>query len=94
MKMNKYFNIFCAFVILAIVSCVSVYADEIKVVFTGQSYAMLYPCSCPMAPNGGVARRAALIKKLRAAGPNVLVVEAGSSVAMVPALRMAAISSA
>ncbi|OIO35325.1 MAG: hypothetical protein AUJ74_06920 [Candidatus Omnitrophica bacterium CG1_02_44_16] len=81
MKMNKYFNIFCAFVILAIVSCVSVYADEIKVVFTGQSYAMLYPCSCPMAPNGGVARRAALIKKLRAAGPNVLVVEAGSSVA-------------
>ncbi|MEK7850161.1 MAG: hypothetical protein AAB213_05050 [Candidatus Omnitrophota bacterium] len=81
MKMNKCFRKFCACFALVIVSCASVYAEEIKIVFTGQAYAMLYPCSCPMAPNGGVARRAALIKKLRAAGPNVLVVEAGSSMA-------------
>jgi hypothetical protein len=81
MKMNKCFGIFCACLALVIVSCASVYADEIKVVFTGQAFAMLYPCSCPMAPDGGVARRASLIKKLRAVGPNVLVVEAGSSMA-------------
>lgn len=81
MKMNKCFRIFCVSLALAIVSCVAVHAEEIKIVFSGQSYAMLYPCSCPMAPDGGVARRAALIKKLRAAGPNVLVVEAGSSMA-------------
>jgi len=73
---------------MAIVSCASSYAEEIKIVFSGQAYAMLYPCSCPMAPNGGVARRATLIKKLRATGAvagvtssNVLVVEAGSSMA-------------
>ncbi|MFH0940613.1 MAG: hypothetical protein V1840_02015 [Candidatus Omnitrophota bacterium] len=79
--MKKCFRIFAVVFALVIVSCGCVYAGEIKVVFTGQSYAMLYPCFCPMAPNGGVARRAALIKKLRAAGPNVLVVEAGSSMA-------------
>ena len=56
-------------------------AEEIKIIFTGQSYAMLYPCSCPHEPDGGVLRRATVIKKIRAEAKNVIAVEAGSSLA-------------
>ncbi|HAJ56690.1 MAG TPA: hypothetical protein DCL35_02845 [Candidatus Omnitrophica bacterium] len=56
-------------------------AKEVKIVFTGQSYAMLYPCQCPHEPDGGVARRAAMFKKLRSGTPDVVFVEAGSSLA-------------
>ncbi len=54
-------------------------AREVKIVFTGQSYAMLYPCQCPVDPDGGIARRAASIKDIRAASPDAVFVEAGSS---------------
>lgn len=57
------------------------FAREIKIVFTGQSYAMLYPCTCPIEPDGGVARRATLIKKIRSSSPDTIVVEAGNSFA-------------
>ena len=53
--------------------------EEIKIVFTGQSYSMLYPCSCPMNPEGGVARRATVINGLRAVSKDAVVVEAGAS---------------
>ena len=58
-----------------------IFAEEIKIVFTGQSYAMMFPCTCPTEPDGGVARRAALIKKIRGSSKNVIVVEAGNSFA-------------
>ncbi len=51
---------------------------EIGIFFTGQSYAALYPCVCPGARAGGVARRAAALKAARAREPNLLVVEAGA----------------
>ena len=66
-------------VALFFIACSSgLFAEEVKVVFTGQSYASLYPCHCPYSPEGGVARRATSIKNLRQQSKNVLVVEVGS----------------
>jgi hypothetical protein len=62
----------------------SALAKEVKIAFTGQAYSMLYPCSCPHEPDGGVARRATLFKKLRAGSPDIIFVEAGSSFASGP----------
>ncbi len=59
----------------------SLFAKEVKVVFTGQAYSSLYPCSCFPESDGGVARRATLLKTLRVASKDVVVVEAGSSFA-------------
>ncbi|MFH1691390.1 MAG: hypothetical protein ABIC68_02285 [Candidatus Omnitrophota bacterium] len=54
-------------------------AQEVKVVFTGQSYAALYPCNCPFDRVGGLSRRASVISKIRSESKDVIVVEAGSS---------------
>jgi len=54
------------------------YAKEITILYTGSTHAMLYPCSCPIETDGGVARRAALVKALRKKNPNTLLVDAGS----------------
>lgn len=59
-------------------------AEELKIVFTGQSYAMLYPCECPREPDGGLSRRAVFLKKVRASSKNVLVLEAGATFASGP----------
>lgn len=59
-------------------------AEELNIVFTGQSYAALYPCNCRMEPEGGVARRATLIRDVRKQMKNVLVLEVGSSLASGP----------
>ncbi len=74
---------FLVFVLLFLCSS-SLFAEELKIIFTGQSYASLYPCSCPGEQDGGIARRATLIKKLRSASKNVLVLEVGSSFASGP----------
>lgn len=55
-------------------------AQELYLAFSGQSYAALYPCDCEMTPDGGVSRRASVIKAARNTFPRFLVVEAGSSV--------------
>ncbi|MBL7196488.1 MAG: bifunctional metallophosphatase/5'-nucleotidase [Candidatus Omnitrophica bacterium] len=55
--------------------------DKITILISGQSHASLYPCHCPSAPVGGVARRATLIKNIRNEEKNVLVLEAGGSFA-------------
>lgn len=71
----------CGFVlgIFLLTSCsFDLFAEEVKVVFTGQSFASLYPCHCPHAPEGGVSRRATMIKNLRQTSKNVLVLEVGS----------------
>jgi len=52
-------------------------AKEITILYSGETHAMLYPCSCPIEPDGGVSRRAALIKELRKINPNALVVDSG-----------------
>lgn len=53
-------------------------AEEINILFTGSTHAMLYQCNCPRYKDGGVARRATLIKQIRAARPNPLLLDAGS----------------
>jgi len=52
-------------------------AQEITILYTGETHAMLYPCNCPKEPDGGVARRAALIKQLKKDNPDTLVLDSG-----------------
>src|SRR4030042_1321919 len=54
------------------------YAKEITILYTGETHAMLYPCSCPKEIDGGVSRRATLIKQLRKENPDALVLDSGS----------------
>jgi len=52
-------------------------AQEIIILYTGETHAMLYPCNCPKDPDGGVARRATLIKQLKKDNPDTLVLDSG-----------------
>jgi hypothetical protein len=55
------------------------YAHEFTLVYTGNSYATLYPCgSCPASVGGGISRRAAKIKDTKAKIKNVLVIDGGN----------------
>ncbi|MDD5594857.1 MAG: metallophosphatase [Candidatus Omnitrophica bacterium] len=67
--------IFSLFALLFTSTC---YAKEITILFTGDTHAMLYPCSCPFEPDGGVARRATLISQMRKSNPNLLLLDSGS----------------
>jgi predicted DCC family thiol-disulfide oxidoreductase YuxK len=59
--------------------CLSVYAQRLTLVYTGNSYSSLYPCGrCPASVGGGVTRRATTIKNIREQRPNVLVLDAGN----------------
>ena len=72
------FVIWIAFVICALLFIVdSSYAKEITIIYTGDTHAMLYTCSCPIEKDGGVARRATLIKQLKKKNPNTLVIDSG-----------------
>ncbi|MDD5617829.1 MAG: hypothetical protein PHG69_01940, partial [Candidatus Omnitrophica bacterium] len=55
--------------------------NKITILVSGQSYASLYPCSCPKDPAGGVSRRATVIKEIKEKVPNVLILESGGSFA-------------
>jgi len=52
-------------------------AKEITIIFSGETHAMLYPCSCPVEPDGGVARRVTLIKQLKKKYPDALFLDSG-----------------
>lgn len=80
MMLKKSLAALAVFFFLASVAC----AEELKIVFSGQSFAALYPCACPRGPEGGVARRATAVKEIRSLAKNVLLLEAGSSVASGP----------
>lgn len=54
------------------------YAKEVTILYTGQTHAMLYPCSCPVQQDGGIARRATLVKELRKKHPGLLLLDCGS----------------
>ncbi|MDD2689609.1 MAG: hypothetical protein PHT41_05630 [Candidatus Omnitrophica bacterium] len=56
----------------------SAYAGEITVIYTGSTHAMLYPCSCPKETDGGIARRATLVKQLRKKYPDALLLDSGN----------------
>ncbi len=53
------------------------YAKEITILYTGETHAMLYPCNCPKEPDGGISRRATLIKQIRKNNPHTLVLDSG-----------------
>jgi hypothetical protein len=53
-------------------------AKEVVVLYTGNTHAMLYTCSCPIERDGGVARRATLIKKERKRYPGLLLLDCGA----------------
>lgn len=55
----------------------SSFAAEIKLVCTGDTHAMLYPCNCPKEPDGGIARRVAMVKTLRGRCRDLLAVDSG-----------------
>ncbi|MDD5512537.1 MAG: hypothetical protein PHD09_02045 [Candidatus Omnitrophica bacterium] len=52
-------------------------AAKITILYTGDTHAMIYPCSCAYEADGGVARRAALVKKIRRSGAGVLLLDSG-----------------
>ncbi|MDD5348538.1 MAG: hypothetical protein PHT59_07985, partial [Candidatus Omnitrophica bacterium] len=56
----------------------SAHAEEIKLVLVGQTHAALYPCHCPVEPDGGIARRATLLKELARKNRNLIVIDSGS----------------
>ena len=58
--------------------CHRLYAKEALILYTGQTHAMLYQCSCPVQKDGGVARRGTLVKKLRKSYPELLLLDCGS----------------
>ena len=51
---------------------------ELTLIYTGETHGALYPCSCPVEPDGGVSRRAALINQLRKKYPDSLVLDSGN----------------
>jgi hypothetical protein len=75
------FVIWISFVICVlalIISSVYTKDKELVLIYTGETHAMLYHCNCPVEPDGGVARRATLIKQLRKEYPDVLVLDSGN----------------
>jgi len=52
--------------------------SELALIYTGETHAMLYHCDCPVEPDGGISRRATLIKKLKTQYPNSLVLDSGN----------------
>lgn len=65
--------------LLFLVCPLFVYSEDLTIVYTGNSYANLYPCGhCPASVGGGVTRRATVIKQIREKTPNVLVVDSGN----------------
>jgi hypothetical protein len=62
---------------LVFIFCGAVFAEELTILFTGNTHSMLYPCSCPKEPDGGIARRATLVKELKAKYPDLLLLDSG-----------------
>ena len=75
MKSNKIILFLFVFLFLA---QVSLEAKEAIILYTGQTHAMLYPCSCPVQQDGGIARRATLVKELRKKFPGLLLLDCGN----------------
>ncbi|MDD5155352.1 MAG: hypothetical protein PHF11_02570 [Candidatus Omnitrophica bacterium] len=63
------------------IPCVALAAQDITVLYSGDTHAMLYPCNCPVEPDGGIARRAVLVKSIRQETPDVLLVDSGAFLA-------------
>ena len=66
-----------AIAFLALSFAINCFAKEITILYSGETHAMLYPCDCPKEPDGGIARRATLIKQLKKKYPDALVLDSG-----------------
>jgi hypothetical protein len=55
----------------------NVLAKEVTILYTGDTHAALYPCHCPVESDGGLARRATLIKRIKKDNPDMLLLDAG-----------------
>jgi len=77
--LNRLVFMFCAYFGFCALTFVitPLFAEEITILYTGETHAMLYPCSCPIERDGGIARRAALIKQIKQNNPNTLVLDSG-----------------
>ncbi|MFH0913469.1 MAG: metallophosphatase [Candidatus Omnitrophota bacterium] len=73
----KFFILICGFTFSFLSFTLTCYAQDITIIYTGETHAMLYPCSCPKEPDGGIARRATLIKKIRKENPDALLLDSG-----------------
>lgn len=51
---------------------------ELALIYSGETHGALYPCNCPAEPDGGLSRRATLIKQLREKHPDSLVLDSGN----------------
>ncbi len=73
-------NFLCAVVFLLVVLAAvdSLSAEEVVLVYTGDTHSMLYPCHCPLESDGGIARRASLLKDLRKKHSNLILLDSGS----------------
>jgi len=76
---HLYFRFILNFVLCALCFVLyPCYAQELTILYTGETHAMLYPCSCPKERDGGIARRATLIKQLRKTNSNILLLDSGA----------------
>ena len=73
----KFWILTCSFAFCLLSLAFTCYAKEITILYTGETHAMIYPCSCPKEPDGGISRRATLIKQLRKTNPHTLVLDSG-----------------
>jgi len=76
-KKSKFYILSFSFTLFAFSFAFNCYAKEITILYTGETHAMLYPCNCPKEPDGGIARRATLIKQLRKDYPDALLLDSG-----------------
>ncbi|MDD5044261.1 MAG: hypothetical protein PHU91_03745 [Candidatus Omnitrophica bacterium] len=66
------------FLLISLFCLSTAYAENITVIFTGETRSALYPCHCPVQPDGGIARRATKVKELRKADSNILLLDSGN----------------
>ena len=69
-------NLLIAIFLALMADCL--YAKDVTILYSGQTHAMLYPCSCPLRQDGGIGRRATLVKELRKKYPELLLLDCGS----------------
>ncbi len=80
MKKNIFLTITLVLALFGLIFAPSaVFAKEVIIVYTGNTYAALYPCGvCPASVGGGLSRRVTAIKKLRAKNPDLILIDSGN----------------
>ncbi len=75
-------SIFAIVLIWAALSTTLAWAKKITILFTGDTHASFYHCNCPKAPDGGIARRATLLKQMRQQNSDsILLLDGGGTMA-------------